>query len=98
MGAYGNTQQASKQKDTVNPTVLSITPGDTLLADDDVGDASFTVEVQFSEAMNSLVAPTIDFTPMVSSTLTWASGAWSAGNTTYTAFYTWRMQMRTYPA
>ena len=83
----GNAPQDTATKDATAPTVTSITPAPALITDANVGAGNFTVVVLFSEAMNTGVAPTIAFTPAVASTLTFASGAWSVGNTTYTATY-----------
>ena len=86
----GNLQVSFSQSNvfsinTQNATVLSVTPNLTMLSDATVGSGKFTVAVVYSEAMKATPAPTITFTPDVSSTLTFASGSWS-GNT-YTATY-----------
>ena len=73
--------------DTLNPTVTDVTVSDTLLTDAD-GTTAFTVTVTFSEAMNNTVNPTLTFDPALASTLTFGSGAWSVGDTVYTATYT----------
>ena len=43
----------------------------------------------FNQAMNPAVNPALTFAPGVAGTLSFTSGAWSVGNTTYTATYTW---------
>jgi hypothetical protein len=72
---------------TVNPTVLSVTPSTDPITNAQVGKNGFSIQATFSVAMNSAVAPTISFTPDVSSTLQFASGKWDSTNTTYTATY-----------
>ncbi len=72
--------------DTTAPTV-TITVNDAEITGDDVGSGTFQVIAKFSEAMDTGVTPTITFSPDVSSTLTFASGAWSKGNKVYTATY-----------
>jgi hypothetical protein len=74
--------------DTTAPTVTLITPSPLLIADADVGTGKFTVTVDYSEAMDTLVAPTIAFTPGVSSTLTLNAGSsgWTDSDT-YVAVY-----------
>ncbi len=91
--AVGNLQTVSANADvfdidTDNPNALSITPSDTVVTDADVG-SPFTVVVVYDEAMTSdgSANPTISFDPAVASTLTFVSGAWSAGDTAYTATY-----------
>jgi hypothetical protein len=81
------TEDAAFNIDTENPTVVSVTPTPTVITDADEGDNNFTVAVVFSEAMDNTVDPTITFDPTVDSTLDFASGAWSGGDTTYTATY-----------
>ena len=73
--------------DTHNPTVTSVTPSVTTVADATAGTGTFSVTVVYSEAMKHSVAPTLTFTPDVASTLTLsASSAWS-NSTTYVAVY-----------
>jgi len=73
--------------DMTDPVVLSAAVSNPLLTAGNAGGA-FTVRVTFSEAMNPSFIPTIAFSPSVSTTLTFNSGIWSAGNTIYTATYT----------
>jgi heat shock protein HslJ len=73
--------------DTENPTVVSITPGDGLLADNDVNPDNFTIAVLYSEDMNTGVAPSISFAPAIATSLTFSSGSWGMDNRTYTATY-----------
>src|SRR5690606_26023717 len=70
-----------------SPTGASITPSDMLVSDADVGAGTVTVEVMYDEAMDSGVDPTITFSPSLAGTLAFASGTWSAGDTTYTAAF-----------
>ncbi|MBI1310044.1 hypothetical protein GC176_01965 [bacterium] len=70
-----------------SPTVTGIMPSDTLISDADVRSGTFTVSVFYSEAMDPGTDPMIAFDPAVDSTLSFASGAWSASDTTYTATY-----------
>ena len=72
--------------DTQNPTVVSVTPNDTLITDADVGTGNFTVTVIYSENMDETVDPDIEFIPAVSTTLTFSSGSWT-DNLTYVATY-----------
>jgi hypothetical protein len=69
------------------PTV-NITVSDSMISEADAGGA-FDVIATFSEAMNTTATPSISFNPNVvtSGTLTFSSGAWSVGNTVYTATY-----------
>jgi hypothetical protein len=67
-------------------TVDSVVVSDGLITTDDVG-GTFTVTVTFSEAMDTDFTPTITFSPTIASTLTFDSGAWSGGDTIYTASY-----------
>jgi len=69
------------------PTV-TIDVSDTLINEADDG-GTFDVVANFSKAMDTGVLPTIGFDPDVvaSGTLTFASDAWSGGDTVYTATY-----------
>ena len=73
--------------DTVNPTVSSVTPNLTNVLDANVGTATFTVTVVYSEAMKQTVAPTVTFTPAVASTLSLNAASGWTGSTTYVAKY-----------
>jgi hypothetical protein len=73
--------------DTTAPTVTDVTVNDLLITDADVGLGTFSVQVTFSEAMNTGATPTLTFNPSVAGVLAFASGAWSAGDTVYTATY-----------
>lgn len=73
--------------DNISPTVLDVRVNDLLLSDADAGTGTFTISVDFSEAMDPSVAPTLVFGPEVSTSLGNLSGAWSNGDTTYTATY-----------
>ena len=72
--------------DTKNPTSV-ITSNLSLITDANVGSDTSIVTATFDETMNNSVAPTLTFTPDVSSTLTFTGGIWSAGDTVYTATY-----------
>jgi hypothetical protein len=90
--ADGNLQTVKSQNavfgiDTVIPTVTKVTPSTAIIADTQLGIAMFRLAVQYSTVMNGAVAPTIAFSPAVSSTLTLTSGSWNAAHTIYTAVY-----------
>ena len=72
--------------DTTPPAVTNVTVNDTLITDADVGAGNFTVTVDFSEAMDTTVAPAIVFDPAVGGTLTFNSGGWTDADT-YQASY-----------
>ena len=77
--------------DTLAPTATSAVPNLTTIADANVGTGTLSVTVVYSEAMNGTAAPTLTFTPDVTSppvTLTFNAGAsrWS-NSTTYVATY-----------
>jgi len=72
--------------DATPPTVTGVTPHPVLLTDAQVGADNFRVTVDFSEAMNTSVAPTISFDPIVASTLSFSNGAWSDDDS-YVATY-----------
>jgi len=63
--------------DATPPGVTALTPNPALLSDAQVGAGKFNVTVDFSEAMNTTVNPTISFDPSIASTLSFISGAWS---------------------
>jgi len=85
-GTGSSTFEVTPPPDTTPPTV-TITVSDALITDADVGPNNFQVIATFSEAMDTSVIPSITFTPDVGTTLSFASGAFSAGNTVYTANY-----------
>ena len=68
--------------------MTSVVAGDTLIADADTpGNATFTVTVDFSETMNTGVAPAVSFSPAVASTLALdATSGWTDSDT-YVARY-----------
>jgi len=72
--------------DATPPSVTALTPNPALLSDAQVGAGKFRVTVDFSEAINTTVNPTISFDPTVASTLSFSSGAWSDTDT-YVATY-----------
>ncbi|WP_300554101.1 Ig-like domain-containing protein [Maricaulis sp.] len=85
----GNTAatQFSLDADVSAPTVVSVVASDALLGVADVG-TPFTLAVTFSEAMDPTTVPAIDFgSDDLSGTLTFTSGAFSSGDTVYTATY-----------
>lgn len=71
----------------VNPTVQTATPSITDLTNSQIGINTFSIAVTYSAAMDTNVAPTIEFSPDVSSVLTLASGVWDSTHTIYTANY-----------
>ena len=73
--------------DTAAPVVSSVTPNLTLVADANVGTATFSVTVVYNEPMNQTMAPTLTFTPAVASTLTLNAGSGWSNSTTYVAKY-----------
>jgi Ca2+-binding RTX toxin-like protein len=81
--------QALQAVDTLAPTVVRVDVNDTLLTDADTGAGTFQVTVEFNQAMDSAVAPTLTFSPDVvaGGSLTFSGGAWSTGDTVYTATY-----------
>ncbi|WP_300528965.1 Ig-like domain-containing protein [Maricaulis sp.] len=85
----GNTAatQFSLDADVSAPTVESVVASDALLGVADVG-TPFTLAVTFSEAMDPTTVPAIDFgSDDLSGTLTFTTGAFSSGDTVYTATY-----------
>jgi hypothetical protein len=71
---------------TINPTVLSATPSTTNITSH--GNNAFKLTIAYSTPMNLRVAPTISFTPDVSSTLQPGTGSgWNRSHTMYTAVY-----------
>ena len=90
--AHGNaqtnafTQSSAFSIDTFNPTVQSVAISKALLVDADAGGA-FTVAATYSKAMDNSAAPTIAFSPTVSSSLSLTSGNWNGTHTIYTASY-----------
>ncbi|MBU1049921.1 hypothetical protein KKG90_07875, partial [Candidatus Bipolaricaulota bacterium] len=74
--------------DTVNPTATNVVTNDSLITDADTpGNATFLVTIDFSESMNTSVAPTVSFNPTVATTLTLdGTSGWSDANT-YVARY-----------
>ncbi|MEM8639509.1 MAG: Calx-beta domain-containing protein [Cyanobacteria bacterium P01_G01_bin.54] len=91
--AAGNVSGASTALpitiDTTAPGVSAVTPSPTTIQDSTVGSGTFTLTVDFDEAMNMAVSPTIAFPTGgedPSSTITFASGSWSDADT-YVATY-----------
>ncbi|MGF1521070.1 MAG: bluetail domain-containing putative surface protein, partial [Leptolyngbyaceae cyanobacterium] len=73
--------------DGTAPTVSSVTPNLTSITDDNIGTGAFTLTVDFSEAMDTAVDPTIAFpTEDPSNTLSFSTGNWSDSDT-YVATY-----------
>jgi len=69
----GNTQIAYTETaafdiDTVAPTVTSVSVNDATITDADVAVDGFLVTVDFSEAMDTLVNPTITFNRIIKAT------------------------------
>jgi len=73
--------------DNIVPTVLDVTLSDQMLSDPDIGPGSFTITVNFSEPMDSTVAPTLTFGTDLSTSIINGSGVWSTSGTSYTATY-----------
>lgn len=93
--ANGNAQQDYAPEfefaiDTLNPTVTSVVASDTLITDADTGavveNHTFTVTVNFSEAMDQEIDPILTFDPDVASTLSFMSDTWTDTDT-YEAIY-----------
>ena len=89
--AAGNLQVSFSQAnvfsiDTQNPTVTGVQANPVSIADAAVP-SGFSLVVSYSEAMKAAPAPTITFSPDVSSTLHFTSGTWSADGKQYTANY-----------
>ena len=75
--------------DTLNPTVVSVTARTTLDHRRDCRDRHVQRGggVRPGDGHDGAAAPTLTFAPSVASTLSLTGGAWSAGDTTYTATY-----------
>ena len=69
------------------PTLDSLIVSDADLRLEDVG-TTMTLTATFSEAMDPATAPTFAFSSDMSTTLAFQSGAYSGGDTVYTATYT----------
>jgi len=70
--------QVRFEVDVTPPCVTSVTPSDVLITDEDCGPGkTFTLTIEFSEAMDPNVAPAIGLYPDVSSTLALVSGDWT---------------------
>ena len=84
--AAGNTTvtSVSATKDTVSPTG-TISVSSTLLTDADVG-GTFSVTIDYSEPMDTTVAPTVSFNPDVSAALSLDTTSWTDADT-YVASY-----------
>lgn len=88
----GNTMVQSDATDILDvdqrqPLLTAVTPNLTTIADANAGDATFTLTLDFDEAMNTGVAPTVDFNTDISSTLTLdGTSGWSDADT-YVARY-----------
>ena len=72
--------------DMVTPTVTGVVVSDTEISEADDGGAAFTVEVSYSEAMDTGTNPSIAFS-VTPAGLTFTGGVWSAGGSVYTASY-----------
>jgi hypothetical protein len=70
-----------------NPIVESLSPNVRTIADAQVGTSTFKLVIGYSDVMNPAIAPTIGFSPSVSSTLSFESGSWNITGTDYTAVY-----------
>ncbi|NER82201.1 MAG: hypothetical protein F6K42_22095, partial [Leptolyngbya sp. SIO1D8] len=77
----------SRTFDGTAPTVTTVTPNLTSIVDSHAGTGTFTLTVDFSEAMNPSVNPTLAFpTEDPSNTLSFNTGSWSDSDT-YIATY-----------
>jgi len=79
--------QLTREADLTAPEVDSVVASDTAISVADVSSA-FTLTVTFTEAVDSSANPTLGFSDDLSGTLSFQSGAYSAGDTVYTATYT----------
>jgi hypothetical protein len=75
-----NTGENMFNIDTEKPTVVSVTPSVTPIADADEGAGNFTLTVVYNEPM-AAVNPDLAFTPDISTTLENASYSWTDGVT-----------------
>jgi Big-like domain-containing protein len=74
--------------DTFNPSVTGVSTSDSLITDDNTpGDGTFVVTIEFSEAMNAGVAPTVSFSPTVATTLSLDGTSGWLDSDTYEAKY-----------
>ncbi len=73
--------------DNLAPTVLDVTLSDQILTDADTGTGKLDITINFSETMDSSVAPTLVFGNDVSASIVNGSGIWSNGDATYTVTY-----------
>ena len=89
--AAGNGNSAATQfsidADATAPTIASITPLVALVSELQVGTEGFSLAIDFGEAMDTSVNPTVGFDADVSGTLTFSSGSWSGDGMVYTALY-----------
>ncbi|WP_306642336.1 DUF6851 domain-containing protein [Sanyastnella coralliicola] len=72
--------------DTENPSLQNADINDNLLADINVGAESVDLTLEFSEAMDMMSMPMIEFSEDISASVTFASGSW-VDDMTYTALY-----------
>ena len=79
--------QFSVDADISAPTANTLNMSDLDLRLTDVG-TSVTIAIGFSEAMDTAETPEFSFDPGIADTLTFDSGAWSNGDTTFTATFT----------
>jgi large repetitive protein len=87
----GNTPAVYSGSTTFNidmqgATVTAVTASPTTIAVSTVGSGTFSVTATYSEAMDTTSAPSISFSPDVTSTISFASGSWT-DNTHYKALY-----------
>ena len=62
-------------------TIVSINTSDSLITDIDVGPDNFTVTITFNEAVDTTKVTTINFDPVISSTLKDSTPSWSIDST-----------------
>jgi len=74
--------------DTKEPTITGVSTNDSLITDADTpGDATFVVTIEFSEAMNTGIAPTVTFSPVIGTTLALDGTSGWLDSDTYEAKY-----------
>lgn len=68
---------------------IRVTASDTLLSDAEIGAGRLTLSAFFGDAMlaDGTANPVFTFSPQLHGTLSLAGGAWSSGNTVYTATF-----------
>ncbi len=78
-GESNSTSGTFEVYDDIPPSVISLTVSDNLLTEADVGN-TFTITIDYSEPMDTSIAPTISFNPTTNA-LTSCSGSWIDSDT-----------------